>query len=105
MKPLTWLGRSREAVRAFPELARQRIGYELLRLQEGDEPTDWKPMRSIGPGVREIRVHARGEFRITYVISSSVYILHAFVKKTRKTSQHDLDVAKVRLRELMRNDL
>ncbi len=57
LKPLRWLGNARATVRAFPPDARRDAGYQLYRVQQGDEPSDWKPMPSIGPGVREIRVH------------------------------------------------
>ena len=44
------------ALRAFPADARRDAGFELRRVQQGLDPDDWKPMRSIGPGVREIRI-------------------------------------------------
>jgi phage-related protein len=59
MKPLIWLGSSRDDVRRFPAVERQEAGFELYQVQCGHEPSDWKPMPSIGPGVREIRIHGR----------------------------------------------
>jgi len=55
-------------------------------------------MKVIGPGVKEIRVRALGEWRVIYVakLRDAVYVLHAFQKKTQKTSQHDIDVARQR---------
>ena len=67
MKSIAWVSDSRSVVRAFPDEARQRAGRQLARVQDGLEPDDWKPMPSIGIGAREIRVHARGEYRIIYV--------------------------------------
>lgn len=61
MKPLHWIGDSRDRVRAFPPHARQQAGYQLHRVQSGEDPTDWKPMTSVGLGVREVRIHAGGE--------------------------------------------
>ncbi len=48
-----------QAREVFSRVQRMRrdAGYQLYRVQQGDEPSDWKPMPSIGPGVREIRVH------------------------------------------------
>jgi len=48
--------------------------------------------------VKEIRVRALGEWRVIYVakLRDAVYVLHAFQKKTQKTSQHDIDVARQR---------
>jgi phage-related protein len=60
-------------------------------------------MSSIGPGVREIRVRTELEYRILYVarFEESVYVLHAFEKKSQKTSRHDLQAARMRLHELL----
>ena len=99
-KPVTFLGDSKVRLRAFPDGARQDAGQELLRVQFGGEPLDWKPMPGIGKGVREIRVSDRpGEFRVVYVanIGIVVYVLHAFHKKSQKTLQRDIELAKVRL--------
>ena len=102
MKPLQWTGASLGALREFTEPARRQAGYQLYRVQSGLEPSDWKPMGIIGPGVREIRIHAKDEFRIIYVASfeEAVYVLHAFQKKSRKTTKRDLALATSRFREL-----
>jgi phage-related protein len=74
-------------------------------VQHGLDPDDWKPMPSVGPGVREVRVRERGGiFRVIYLAArpEAVYVLHAFQKKTEQTAQRDLDLAAARLRELAR---
>ena len=40
-------------------------------------------MKEVGPGVMEIRIHVRGEWRVIYVakFTAAVYVLHAFEKK------------------------
>jgi phage-related protein len=60
-------------------------------------------MTAIGPGVREIRIHADGEFRVLYIASleEAVYVLHAFQKKSRGTPKADLNLAGVRYRGLV----
>jgi hypothetical protein len=58
-KSIIWLGNSRRDLRAFPALARRLAGFQLRRLQQGLDPDDWKPMQTVGPGVREIRIHRR----------------------------------------------
>lgn len=101
MKELVWLGTSLSDLRAFPEDARREAGYDLRLVQQGAEPRDWKPMSSVGAGVREIRVSTKsGAFRTFYVVEdeSKVYVLHAFVKKTQKTSKPDIDKGKARYR-------
>ena len=103
-KPLVWLGSSLEALRAFPEDARQEAGFQLRRVQKGLSPVDQKPMTTVGPGVVEIRIHTAQEYRVLYVakFAEAVYVLHAFNKRTQKTLQRDIDLAKRRYSELMR---
>ena len=102
-KPVAWLGSALAALRAFPADARRDAGFELRRVQQGLDPDDWKPMPSIGPGVREIRIHTGLEHRVFYIatFAEAVYVLHAFEKRTRKTPKHDLELAQDRLRGLV----
>ena len=104
MKPLVWLGSSLEEVRSFSDEARREIGYQLYKVQDGLEPSDWKPIPSLAPGVQEIRVHTENEYRVLYVakFSDAVYVLHAFIKKTPRTTKRDLELARERLVGLMR---
>jgi len=62
-------------------------------------------MQTVGPGVREIRVRdVTGAFRVIYIatLADAIYVLHAFAKKTQRTSQRDLTLAQLRLRALKR---
>jgi phage-related protein len=105
VKPVDFLGDSLRRIRAFPEGARRQAGYQLERVQRGLDPDDWKPMKTIGEGVREIRVRdASGAFRVVYVatFADAVYVLHAFAKKARRTPKRDLELAASRLNELKR---
>ena len=101
-KTLIWLGSSRGDLRAFPALARRLAGFQLRRVQQGLDPDDWKPMQTVGPGVREIRIHVAGAYRVFYVATrpEAIYVLHAFEKKTQKTSAHDLRIGRDRFRAL-----
>jgi phage-related protein len=102
-KPIEWVGSSKEDLREFPAVARQRAGYQLELLQEGDEPDDWKPMKTVGPGVQEIRIKCDdGAFRVFYVANKqdAIYVLHAFRKTTEKTEKRDIDLAKARFKSL-----
>jgi len=98
IKPLNFVGSSLDDLRNFPDEARRAAGFELRAVQNGLEPSDWKAMQIIGPGVNEIRIHVLGEWRIIYVAKfrDAVYVLHAFQKKTRKTSRRDIDLARQR---------
>jgi phage-related protein len=79
-KPLIWLGSSRRDLPAFPAIAR----------------------RLAGPGVREIRIHIGGAHRVFYLVTraDAIYVLHAFEKKTQRTSSHDLQIGRDRFRAL-----
>ncbi|PVV05668.1 MAG: hypothetical protein B6D77_18575 [gamma proteobacterium symbiont of Ctena orbiculata] len=104
MKQLLWIGTSYKVVGNWPKAVKQAAGYQLHLLQQGFEPDDWKPMKIIGSGVREVRLHTEGEYRVLYIakFEEGVYVLHAFEKKTQKTSNADIQMAKDRFRELMR---
>lgn len=74
----------------------REAGFQIDSVQRGHAPSDWKPMTAIGKGVREIRIHEDGEYRVIYVVKfeRAIYVLHAFQKKTQKTRKHDLEAAK-----------
>jgi phage-related protein len=63
-------------------------------------------MKNIGPGVQEVRVRdASGAFRVIYVatFAEAVYVLHAFQKKTPRTSMRDIALAEIRYKDLKRS--
>ena len=97
-KPILFIGSSRDDLREFPAEVRKALGAELLRVQNGLIPVDFKPMRDVGKGAYEIRVHINGAWRVIYVakFADAIYVLHAFEKKTQKASQKDLELAKRR---------
>jgi len=102
-KPLAFIGSSLADLRKFPEEARRDAGFNLNFVQLGLEPSDWKPMKTVGPGVTELRVRdASGAFRVIYLATrpEAVYVLHCFQKKTRKTRKVDIDLAASRLRQI-----
>ena len=102
MKVISFLGDSLARLRDFPEDARSQAGYQLSEVQQGNDPADWKPMKTVGAGVREIRVReSSGAFRVIYLASlpDRVLVLHAFQKKTQATPQKDIELAARRLRE------
>jgi len=108
MKKLLWLGDSRKSLQAFPAQAQRKLGFELQRTQAGLSPSDSKAMSSIGVGVEEIRVWVEsGTYRVIYVarLEEAVYVLHAFQKKTQQTNQRDIELARARLKELLRERL
>ena len=104
-KPIAFRGSSLADLRAFPVSVKREAGYQLDQLQHGLEPDDCKPMRTVGPGVKEIRVRdVSGAFRVIYVarLADAIYVLHCFQKKTEKTSKADVDLASRRYRDLLK---
>lgn len=59
-------------------------------------------MPDIGRGVREIRIHVLGEWRIIYAVqfADAIYVLHGFQKKTQKTRREDIELARRRYRQI-----
>ena len=105
MKDLLFRGSSLDDLRKFPALVVREAGYQMDKVQNGNEPTDWKPMSSIGEGVKEIRVQDEaGAFRVIYLakLADAVYVLHCFQKKTQETSRKDIKLAQKRFKDLMK---
>lgn len=102
MKRLRFIGSSLDDLRSFPAEARRQAGFELYAVQRGLEPADWKPMKTVGSGVREIRIRVLGEWRVIYVakFANAIYVLHAFQKKTQKTPRKDIEIARRRYKQL-----
>jgi phage-related protein len=104
MKKIQFLGDSLKSLREFPEDAKHDVGYQLDKVQRGEQPDDFKPMPSIGNGVEEIRVRDdSGIYRVIYTarLADAVYVLHAFQKKTQTTAKRDIALASKRYTELM----
>jgi phage-related protein len=104
MKKIQFLGDSLKSLRDFPEDAKHDVGYQLDKVQRGEQPDDFKPMPSIGKGVEEIRVRDdSGIYRVIYTarLADAVYVLHAFQKKTQTTAKRDIALASKRYAELM----
>lgn len=102
-KPICWVGSALDDLKRFPNEVRRRAGYQLARVQAGLMPDDWKPMPTIGPGVCELRIRTTTAHRVIYTarFGEAVYVLHAFEKRTRRTRQVDLDLARTRLRTVV----
>ncbi|NJD10588.1 MAG: type II toxin-antitoxin system RelE/ParE family toxin [Gemmatimonadetes bacterium] len=104
-KPVFWVGSVLRDIRRFPDVVRSRLGFELYQVQLGLQPSDWKPMPSVGPGVLELRIHTGEEYRVFCVAAweEGVYVLHAFGKKTARTSGRDLELGRARYAMAKRN--
>ena len=99
VQELAFVGASREDLRAFPKDARREAGFQLDKVQRGEQPTDFKPMKTVGAGTYEIRIKERGdEYRVFYVakFGDTIYVLHAFQKTSRKTPERHLNIGRRR---------
>ena len=59
--------------------------------------------RAMGGGIFELRLRGRegiGRAFYCFVIGQKVIILHAFVKKTQETPEHELKIARKRMKEI-----
>lgn len=105
MKPVHFVGTSREDIRELPDSAQETAGFQLFKIQQGKEADDWKSMPTVGSGVREIRVRDEsGAHRVFYVakFEEAVYVLHVFEKRSQKTARADLALGKSRYVELLK---
>lgn len=98
--------KAKAAISSFPKDVKHEVGYLIYRLQKGEKLTSPQSayMATVGKGVNEIRVKGEdGIYRVFYYTKDKrgILIIHAFVKKTQKTSQSDIDLGKARLSELL----
>jgi phage-related protein len=98
---VAWEGDSKEVLQSFPEDVRQNFGFELWQLQQGERPSNYRPLPSIGSGVFELRDQdERAWYRVVYLsrIQDVIYVLHCFEKKSREMPRKDFEKARQRLK-------
>ena len=108
-KPLVWRGSSRRDFMAFPRSAQRDMGYALFLAQMGERHARMaKTLKGFGgASVIEIRESYHGAaYRAVYTVryEDTVYVLHAFQKKSTKgveTPSVELELIKRRLSELI----
>ncbi len=105
LKPLAWIGSSREDVRSFPEEVKDAFGFALFIAQRGGRHRDTKPLKGFGgAGVMEIMSSQGGDaYRAVFTVrfAERVYVLHAFQKKSKRgiaTPRREIEIVKARLR-------
>jgi phage-related protein len=109
LRPVRWVGSSRDDLRAFPKKVRQKVGFALYFAQQGQRHEAVKPLRGFGGGsvLEVVEDHARGTYRAVYTLQfrEAVYVLHVFQKKSKQgiaTAKRDVDLIRARLREAAR---
>jgi phage-related protein len=105
LRPLRWVGSSKRDYGRFPARVQDNLGFALFLVQTGQHPPSAKPLRGLGSGVVELVEDYDGDsYRAVYTVrfSKVVYVLHAFVKKSKrgiKTPKTDIDLIKQRIRD------
>lgn len=98
---IAWEGDSRDVISSFPDEAKHNLGFDLRLLQQGQQPTDYRAMSSIGPGVFELRDQdERAWYRVIYLsrIRDVIHVVHCFEKRSRQTPLKEINVARQRLK-------
>ena len=57
LKPLEWVGSSKEDLRKFPAAVLDRLGFALYQAQVGLKHRDAKPLKGLGAQVLEVVSH------------------------------------------------
>jgi len=85
-KPVVWVGSSKDDISALPGPVKASLGHRLRQVQDGETPLDMKPLAQFGTGVFELRESFdKNAYRLVYVVNleRAVYVLHAFMKKSK----------------------
>ena len=98
---IAWEGDSKEVMSSFPDTPKKNLGFDLRLLQQGQQPTDYRPMTSVAPGVFELRDQDdRAWYRVIYLsrVRNVIHVLHCFEKKSRETPLKEINTALQRLK-------
>jgi len=93
----------REWLKELPLADKRSIGADLMTVEYG-RPIGMPLCRSMGGGLWEVRSNlSSGRIaRILFCIADGhTVLLHGFIKKTQKTPDSDLDLARQRMKELL----
>lgn len=85
-RPVVWIGSSKEDISALPGPVKASLGHRLRQVQDGETPLDLKPLTQFETGVFELRERFdKNAYRLVYVVNlkKAVYVLHAFMKKSK----------------------
>jgi len=103
-KPLIWIASSKDDISALPDPVKASFGHRLREVQQGRTPLNCKPLTQFSGGVFELRERFDGNaYRVMYVVAlrKAVYVLHAFIKKSKSgigLPKPDADLIELRLK-------
>jgi len=105
IKPVVWIGSSKDDLIAFPDEVMSAIGYALYEAQKGNKHPSAKPLHGFGGAsvLDIVEDHDGDTYRAVYTVrlAGRVYVLHAFQKKSKtgiKTPKAEIDLLKARLK-------
>lgn len=111
MRPVVWMGSSRDDLRAMPQRVRRDIGQALYAAQQGTTDPAAKPLQGFG-GARVMEIVERyrtDAYRAVYTayFETAVYVLHVFQKKSKSgiaTPKHEIELIRRRYAEAQRHE-
>ena len=88
-------------LRDLPPIDRKIIGTDIKEVQFG-WPLGMPLVRKMEKDLWEVRSHLEGRiFRVIFtVVGGRMVLLHAFIKKSLRTPQPDLEIARARKNQL-----
>jgi phage-related protein len=92
----------RDWLKELPEADRRTVGFDIATAEFG-WPVGMPLCRSLGDGLWEVRSNLiQGRIaRVIFCVSKGrMILLHSFMKKTQKTPQSDLELARKRQKEI-----
>jgi len=103
LKPLVWIGSSKDDLKTMPDDVQDEIGYELYQTQEGEFPDHAKPLKGFSGVIEIICDYDKNTYRAVYAtkLGNKIYVLHVFQKKSKsgiKTPKEEIELIKRRLK-------
>lgn len=90
-------------MKSLSAIDRREVGADLFTLQT-DWPIGMPLVRPLGQGLWELRSELENTIaRVLFCFHEQrIVVLHGFIKKSQKTPQADLDLARKRMKEVAR---
>lgn len=110
IRSLRWMGSAKSDLSQFPRMVKALFGHALYEVQSGETPVCARPLPRFGGGVFELRdEYDTNAYRCVYVVKlrKSVYVLHAFMKKSksgRAMPRRDIELIEERLKRARESD-
>ncbi len=106
VRPVLWIGSSREDLRAMPQQVRRDIGQALYAAQQGVTDPAAKPLKGFG-GARVMEIverYRKDAYRAVYTahFENALYEHQAFQNKSKSgiaTPKHEIDLIRRRFAE------